>query len=43
MIEAEARERFLVRGIIKVAPLVFMLVFMKEKTLNDAFIILDEA
>ncbi len=39
MMEVEEIERFLDRGIIEVAPLAFM----RGRTLNDAFIILDEA
>ncbi|RKY32857.1 MAG: PhoH family protein [Candidatus Omnitrophota bacterium] len=39
MMEAEAIERYLETGIIEVAPLAYM----RGRTLNDAFIILDEA
>ncbi|NOX97051.1 MAG: PhoH family protein [Nitrospirae bacterium] len=39
MMEVEEIEKFLDRGIIEVAPLAFM----RGRTLNDAFIILDEA
>ncbi len=39
MMEVEEIERFLERGIIEVAPLAFM----RGRTFNDAFIILDEA
>ncbi len=39
MMEVEEIKRFLERGIIEVAPLAFM----RGRTLNDAFIILDEA
>ena len=39
MMEVEEIERFLDRGIIEVAPLAFM----RGRTLNDAFIVLDEA
>ena len=39
MLEAEKVEKFIERGVIEVAPLAFM----RGRTLNDAFIILDEA
>ena len=39
MMEIDATERYLHKGIIEVAPLAFM----RGRTLNDAFIILDEA
>jgi phosphate starvation-inducible PhoH-like protein len=39
MLEAEKAEKLIERGIIEVAPLAFM----RGRTLNDAFIILDEA
>jgi len=39
MLEAEKIEKFTERGVIEVAPLAFM----RGRTLNDAFIILDEA
>jgi len=39
MMEADAVQRYLNRGIIEVAPLAYM----RGRTLNDAFIILDEA
>jgi len=39
MMEAETIERYLASGIIEVAPLAYM----RGRTLNDAFIILDEA
>ncbi|WP_278359323.1 PhoH family protein, partial [Thermus thermophilus] len=39
MIDAERFEQYLQSGIIEVAPLAFM----RGRTLNDAFIILDEA
>ena len=39
MLEAERVERLLERGTIEVAPLAFM----RGRTLNDAFVILDEA
>ncbi|MCA9522243.1 MAG: PhoH family protein [Myxococcales bacterium] len=39
MIEAERVERFLEKGVIEVAPLAFM----RGRTLNDAFVVLDEA
>jgi len=39
MMEVEEIEKFLDRGIIEVAPLAFM----RGRTLNDAFVILDEA
>ncbi|MDP3981922.1 MAG: PhoH family protein [Chlamydiota bacterium] len=39
MLEAEKIQRFLDRGLIEVAPLAFM----RGRTLNDSFIILDEA
>lgn len=39
MVEADKIERFIDRGIIEVAPLAYM----RGRTLNDAFIILDEA
>jgi phosphate starvation-inducible PhoH-like protein len=39
MIEAEKLERFMTDGTIEVAPLAFM----RGRTLNDAFIVLDEA
>ena len=39
MLEAEKAERMLERGIIEVAPIAFM----RGRTLNDAFVILDEA
>jgi phosphate starvation-inducible PhoH-like protein len=39
MLEAERVERYLERGTIEIAPLAFM----RGRTLNDAFVILDEA
>jgi len=39
MLEAEKIERYMDRGIIEVAPLAFM----RGRTLNDSFVILDEA
>ncbi len=39
LMEADKLENFLVKGIIEVAPLAFM----RGRTLNDAFVILDEA
>ena len=39
MIEAEKASKFIERGIIEIAPLAFM----RGRTLNDSFIILDEA
>src|SRR5262245_21448055 len=39
MLEVEKAERMLARGIIEVAPIAFM----RGRTLNDAFVILDEA
>jgi len=39
MLEVEKAERMLERGIIEVAPIAFM----RGRTLNDAFVILDEA
>jgi phosphate starvation-inducible PhoH-like protein len=39
MLDADKLERFLERGIIEVAPLAFM----RGRTLNDSFVILDEA
>ena len=39
MLEAEKVDKFIERGVIEVAPLAFM----RGRTLNDAFIILDEA
>jgi len=39
MLEVEKAERMLERGVIEVAPLAFM----RGRTLNDAFVILDEA
>lgn len=39
MLEAERIERYMDRGIIEVAPLAFM----RGRTLNDSFVILDEA
>jgi phosphate starvation-inducible PhoH-like protein len=39
LLEAEKLERFLEKGIIEVAPLAFM----RGRTLNDSFVILDEA
>jgi phosphate starvation-inducible protein PhoH and related proteins len=39
MIETERAERLLERGTIEVAPIAFM----RGRTLNDAFVILDEA
>jgi phosphate starvation-inducible PhoH-like protein len=39
MLEAERVERLLERGVIEVAPIAFM----RGRTLNDAFVILDEA
>jgi phosphate starvation-inducible PhoH-like protein len=39
MLEAERVERFLERGTIEIAPIAFM----RGRTLNDAFVILDEA
>jgi phosphate starvation-inducible PhoH-like protein len=39
MLEAERVERYLDRGIIEIAPIAFM----RGRTLNDAFVILDEA
>jgi len=39
MIEAEKASKFMERGIIEIAPLAFM----RGRTLNDSFIILDEA
>jgi phosphate starvation-inducible PhoH-like protein len=39
MMEAEKANRFIERGIIEIAPLAFM----RGRTLNDSFIILDEA
>jgi phosphate starvation-inducible PhoH-like protein len=39
MLDAEKIERFLEKGIIEVAPLAFM----RGRTLNDSFVILDEA
>jgi len=39
MIDAERAERLLERGVIEVAPIAFM----RGRTLNDAFVILDEA
>jgi phosphate starvation-inducible PhoH-like protein len=39
MLDAERAERLLERGVIEVAPLAFM----RGRTLNDAFVILDEA
>jgi phosphate starvation-inducible PhoH-like protein len=39
MLESEKIEKFTERGVIEVAPLAFM----RGRTLNDAFIILDEA
>lgn len=39
MIEAEKGSKFIERGIIEIAPLAFM----RGRTLNDSFIILDEA
>jgi phosphate starvation-inducible PhoH-like protein len=39
MLDAERVERFLERGVIEVAPIAFM----RGRTLNDAFVILDEA
>src|SRR6266480_2043221 len=39
MLDADKLERFLEKGIIEVAPLVFM----RGRTLNDSFVILDEA
>ena len=39
MLEDEERERYIERGIIEIAPLAFM----RGRTLNHAFIILDEA
>ena len=39
MLDAEEMQRYLERGVIEVAPLAFM----RGRTLNDSFIILDEA
>ena len=39
MLDADKLERFLEKGIIEVAPLAFM----RGRTLNDSFVILDEA
>ncbi len=39
MLEADKLERFLEKGIVEVAPLAFM----RGRTLNDSFVILDEA
>jgi phosphate starvation-inducible PhoH-like protein len=39
LLEADKLERFLEKGIIEVAPLAFM----RGRTLNDSFVILDEA
>jgi phosphate starvation-inducible PhoH-like protein len=39
MLDADKLERFLDKGIIEVAPLAFM----RGRTLNDSFVILDEA
>jgi phosphate starvation-inducible PhoH-like protein len=39
MLDVEKADRFLERGVIEVAPLAFM----RGRTLNDAFVILDEA
>ena len=39
MIEVERAERFIERGTIEIAPIAFM----RGRTLNDAFVILDEA
>ncbi len=39
MLEPERRERYMTEGVIEVAPLAFM----RGRTLNDAFIVLDEA
>src|SRR5579885_1244354 len=39
MLEADRLERYLERGIVEVAPLAFM----RGRTLNDSFVILDEA
>jgi phosphate starvation-inducible PhoH-like protein len=39
MVDAEAAQRMLDRGTVEVAPLAFM----RGRTLNDSFIILDEA
>ena len=39
MLDAERVERLLERGVIEVAPIAFM----RGRTLNDAFVILDEA
>jgi len=39
MLDVEKAEKFLERGAIEVAPLAFM----RGRTLNDAFVILDEA
>jgi phosphate starvation-inducible PhoH-like protein len=39
MLDADRLERFLEKGIIEVAPLAFM----RGRTLNDSFVILDEA
>jgi phosphate starvation-inducible PhoH-like protein len=39
MMDLDKAERFLSRGVIEVAPLAFM----RGRTLNDSFIILDEA
>jgi phosphate starvation-inducible protein PhoH and related proteins len=39
MLDADKLERFLEKGIVEVAPLAFM----RGRTLNDSFVILDEA
>src|SRR4030081_2724444 len=39
MLDTEKVERYIERGVIEVAPIAFM----RGRTLNDAFIILDEA
>ena len=39
MVEIERAERFIERGTIEIAPIAFM----RGRTLNDAFVILDEA
>jgi phosphate starvation-inducible protein PhoH and related proteins len=39
LLDADRLERFLVKGIVEVAPLAFM----RGRTLNDSFVILDEA
>jgi len=39
LLDADKLERFLEKGIIEVAPLAFM----RGRTLNDSFVILDEA